>query len=427
MTREERTLVVLGASADQLFLIRTAQELGLSVLAIDRNPSSPGFGLAEEHAVISTRDVPAVCAFLERSPLRARLAGVLTMGSDIPDAVSAVAERLGLPHLAPESARLATDKLAMKERFAERGVPSPWFTEVRSAAELARVFRERGPRLVLKPVDRSGSRGVFLLDGSCDLAELYERSRAFSYTGRVMAEEYLAGPQLSTETVMIRGRGITPGFADRNYELLDRFRPQVMENGAWVPSRCTAEERTAVEALVERAALALGLTDGIAKGDVVLTEDGPRVIEIAARLSGGDFCESLVPLSSGVNYVGAAIQLAIGEEPDLSALEPRFGRAVANRYFFPEPGRVLRIEGADEVRARDWVHKLEFAYAPGDELPPLASHAQRCGVFVVSAGDRDQLERRIEWVYRTLRITTAPALGTLSPSTARRSPRAPAR
>lgn len=402
-----RTLVVLGASPDQLFLIRTARSMGLSVLAVDQNPDSPGFALADECAAISTRNVPALCSFLARR--RAQdldLAGVITMGSDIPDVVSALAAHLGLPGLASETARLATDKFAMKTRLAESGIPIPWFAEVRTLGELRRIAAQRGPRLVLKPVDRSGSRGVFLLDERSDLAQLFARSRDFSYQGRVLVEEYLEGPQLSTETILHGGRAATPGLADRNYELLERFRPQVMENGAWVPSSLSSEQRAAVENVAVRAARALGIESGVAKGDVVWTAEGPKVIEIAARLSGGDFCESLVPLGTGVNYVRSAIQLAIGEEPDWKALVPRFERAVANRYFFPEPGELVRVEGAEDVRAQPWVEKLELWYRPGQILPPISSHAQRFGVFVLTAPDRSTLEQRIRWVYGTIRIET---------------------
>ena len=65
---------------------------------------------------------------------------------------------------------------------------------------------------------------------------------------------------------------MTPGFADRNYELLDRFRPQFMENGGWIPSSLAPEERgRRSRTLVVRASLALGVTDGVTKGDVVWT------------------------------------------------------------------------------------------------------------------------------------------------------------
>ena len=202
-----------------------------------------------------------------------------------------------------------------------------------------------------------------------------------------------------------------PGFADRNYELAARFHPQVMENGGLVPSVFVGAERKALEEVTVQAARALGIERGTAKGDLVWTSEGPKVIEIAARLSGGDFCESLVPLSTGVNYARAAIAIALGEEPEWKSLVPRPGfsvRHVANRYFFPEPGRLVALENVDKVRAQPWLKKLEFAYHLGEIVPPTASHAQRFGVFVVSANDREALDRRIDWVYRTLRIVTRP-------------------
>lgn len=406
---KKRTLLVLGGSSDQACLVRAAQRLGLATLCLDMNPASPAFAESEESAVVSTRDVPAVLRFLdERKARGGELAGVLTMASDIPDVVAAVADHCGLPGPSRRTARLATDKHAMKQRFAECGVPIPWFAEVRELAELERARREHGT-LVLKPIDRSGSRGVFVLRPGDDARELFARSREFAYSGRVMVEEHLAGPQVSTESVLWDARAVTPGFADRNYELNARFAPQVMENGGWVPSRFEGAERRALEDATVAAARALGIERGTAKGDLVWTADGAKVIEIAARLSGGDLCESLVPLSSGVDYVREAIRIALGEEPDWAALEPKRARPVANRYFFPEPGVLTAVEGLDKARSQPWVKKLEVWYRPGELVPPSLSHAHRFGVFVVVADDREALERRIEWVYRTVRITTRPA------------------
>ena len=401
--------IVLGASSDQLFMIMTAQQMGLAVLALDMNPDSPGREVADYFEPISTQDVAAVVTCLDHYKAKgADIVGVSTMGSDIPHIVAEIAAHMGTPAVSAESAALATDKLRMKERFAERGIPIPWFREIGSFAELEAIIAERGIRLVIKPNDRSGSRGVFLLDESCDVERLFNKARDFSFSKRVLVEEFLPGPQISTETIMVEGRAYTPGFADRNYDVLDRFRPQIMENGGWVPSLLSMEERRAVEDLVEQASLALGITDGVTKGDVVMTPDGPKMIEMAARLSGGDFCAGLVPLGTGVNYVQTVIEMATGRTPDLEALTPRRNMAVANRYFFPEPGRLLRIEGQEEAASWGWLQKLEFWYQPGDVVPELLSHAHRFGVFVVTAPDRTELERRVERVYDTVRIITEP-------------------
>ncbi len=409
LNTENNYLVVLGASSDQLFMIRTAQQMGLKVLAVDGNPDAPGCQVADAFAHVSTREVPEVLAWLDEFKSQgATLLGVSTMGSDIPDVVAAVATHLGTPTIAEEDAAVAVDKVGMKQRFAEHAVPIPWFAEISNYDELRQIIAARGISLVIKPNDRSGSRGVFLLDDSCDVEDLFYKARDFSFSQRVLVEEFLPGLQISTETIMVDGHAHTPGFADRNYDLLERFRPQIMENGGWVPSCLDQTERAAVEALVEKASLALGVRNGVTKGDVVMSPGGPKMIEMAARLSGGDFCESLVPLGTGVNYVKTVIEIAIGRQPDLSSLEPSCNQAVANRYFFPQPGRLIRVEGEDEVRSWEWLHKLEFWYHPGDEVPPSLSHAHRFGVFVVTALDREELEGRVGKVYQTIRIITEP-------------------
>lgn len=406
---ERETILLLGASADQLFSIRTAQAMGLRALVVDMNSDSPGFTVADDYAVVSTRDVPALMRFVDDyQARRGRIHGVLVQGSDIPQVVCALAEHLGTPHIPMEAALLSTHKYRMKCRFHERGVPIPWFARVTSAEQLKAVIAERGYPLIIKPVDRSGARGVFYLDAVCDPEQLFAQSMALSFSGEVMVEEYLPGLQISTETIMYRGKAYTPGFADRNYEKLQTYAPNIIENGGWVPSCVTPEQQRAVERLVEQAGLALGVNDGVVKGDVVLTPEGPKMIEMATRLSGGDFSESLIPLGCGVNIVEAAITIAVGRPPDLEKLRPRFQHGVVNRYFFPEPGRLLRIEGEDEVRSLPWVKKLEFWYRPGDLVPPVRSHADRFGVFIALGDSREEAEARAAQVYRTLRIVTEP-------------------
>jgi len=407
----DSTVMLLGASADQLFSIRTAKTMGLRTLVVDMNAESPGFALADDFGIVSTQDVPALKRFIDDYCRSGKsIDGVFVQGSDIPHVVAELAAHVGAPHMPVELARTAVDKFAMKECFARRGVPIPWFSAVHSLVDLQERIRERGFPLVLKPVDRSGSRGVFCLRSEADLATLYARSVAASYSGRVMIEEYIPGPQISTESLVYAGAVITPGFVDRNYEHLDRFAPYVIENGGWTPSLMSEEVRTTVDSVIAMAARALGMTDGIVKGDVVVGPDGPKIIEIAARASGGDFSESLILRGIGVNIVEAGLNVAVGRAPDLNALLPKFKRAIANRYFFPEPGRLLAVRGMQVVAAQPWVQKLEFWYEPGDVVPAVRSHADRFGVFVVEADERDELERRITWVYEQIRIETEPGV-----------------
>ena len=91
---------------------------------------------------------------------------------------------------------------------------------------------------------------------------------------------------------------------------------------------------------------------------------------------------------------------------NLDTLRPRFHRAVLNRYFFPKPGRLVRIENVEDVLKQDWIKKLEFWYKTGDIVPPTLSHAHRFGVFVAVGRDRKEVAERADWVYQTIKIVT---------------------
>ena len=107
-----------------------------------------------------------------------------------------------------------------------------------------------------------------------------------------------------------------------------------------------------------------------------------------------------------MNIVKAAVQIAIGEKPNFEELKPKFQKAVVNRYFFPNPGKLIKIEGIQEVMEQKWVKKLEFWYKVGDNVPKASNHSQRFGVFIVVGENRGEVDARSAWVYDKINIVT---------------------
>ncbi len=373
-----RTLLFVSGGIEAVPAIARAKAMGLRVAVSDGATDAPGMALADERLVVSTYDVEGTVEAARDLDLD----GVICVASDVPQTVAGVAAACGLPGPTPETAALATDKLAMKARFARDGVPVPWFAPVASGAEVAALD---GP-LIVKPVDSRGARGVIRMTDGVDPEWAFATARAESPTGRVMAERFLAGPQVSTESLVIGGTAHTVGLADRNYEHLERFAPYVIEDGGELPTRC---DGAAIAAVVQRAAASLGVRDGVVKGDIVLHEGEPYVIELAARLSGGYLCTHEIPLSTGVDFVGAAIRTALGEPPDPAELVPRRAAGVAQRWLFPAPGRVAAVEGAEAVAARPEVALCEVRVGVGDTVPVVTSHPARAGVVIATGSSRD--------------------------------------
>ena len=129
--------------------------------------------------------------------------------------------------------------------------------------------------------------------------------------------------------------------------MLDRFKPYFIENGGNHPASASSSLRQKVEDLVESAASALGIVNGVAR-DVVISQDGEPMLIEPARLSGGDF-SSLIPLGTGVNIVKSAIDLSLGIDLDIEALSEKHVKFIANRYFFSSPGLLREIKGLDEA------------------------------------------------------------------------------
>ena len=402
------SLLVLGGSTDQLFMLKTAREMGLRTACLDGNARAPGLGAANLAAAIDFSDLDAVFAWIDtQREAGEALQGVATMGSDVPHLVAAIAARYGWNGPSAETGRLATDKLAMKECFAAQGVAVPRYGAVNDGADVRRLWKAWNCRqVVIKPTDRAGSRGVRVLSRDDQVDDAVAHARGQGRSGALLLEEFIDGPQISTETIVWRGRAVTPGFADRLYEGMESFHPQIMENGGWLPSRFAGTPvRADVEALVESAARALGIDSGVGKGDVVVCpRRGPLMIEMAARLSGGDFSAGLVPLGTGVNYVRAVIDIAMGREPDWAALQPARDITVANRYFFPPAGHLEAVDVPPDFRARAGVVKLELSYGPGDTIPVIRSHGERAGVMVLTGPDRASVQALIDEGYARVRF-----------------------
>ncbi len=403
-----KNLLVVGGGIEAVPGLERAKQMGLHLVVSDKNREAPGFAVADDRLLASTYDIEATVAAARRYHREVRrINGVMCIASDIPKTVAAVAADLGLPGISEESASLSSDKLDMKLKFRRDGIPVPWFSLVESTRKLHEIVVSRGFPLVNKPVDSRGARGVLRLTETVNLSWAHQFSASQSPSGRVMVEEFLEGPQISTESIVLEGVAYTPGLADRNYEFLDRFAPHIIENGGDLPTRLSAEEQQAIRDLIQKAAASMGVRNGVVKGDVVLHDGKPFIIELATRLSGGYFCTHEIPLSTGVDFVGCAIRLALGERISAAELLPRYQRCISQRYLFPTPGRVVKIAGAERVSEQPGIVFCQVRLREGDIVGTVDSHPARAGLVMAMGQSRTEAMERAEAAIAAIKIETA--------------------
>ena len=402
-----KTIWIIGGGVEAIPGIRLAKKLGLNVVVSDNNPNAPGLKFADNSVIASTYDiegtVDAACKYHQNvNPVD----GVICIATDVPLTVASVAEKLSLPGITTETARKCSDKFLMKETLLAEGIPIPWFSLVKSVSELCSIISERGLPLVIKPVDSRGARGVIRITKSIDLEWAFEYAKSFSPTSRVMVEEFLEGQQYSTESVIMDEKNITLGFSERNYEFLEELSPYIIENGGQQPAKIDKKELDSIVNLVEKSSQILGISNATSKGDVVMSKEGPKIIEIAPRLSGGYFSSDQIPLVTGINIIEIAIRLSLGEKINKNKLLFSHQKAVAIRYFFPKPGKITSISNIDSFKNESWVHKLNLFFGVGDVLEKVTDHTKRCGFVITSGNTRDEAVERARTVVENVQILT---------------------
>lgn len=391
----KKRLLMLGTGFMQKPAIIAAKELGCEVIAVDRDKNSASASLADLFEPIDLKDTAALVAFAQSLKSKKGLDGVFTAATDFSFAVSMIAQACDLPGHSPEAALNATDKTRMRLCFQKSNVPSPVFFEIDADAKLE-DYTQIGSKInfpvVVKPVDNMGARGCIQVQTTDGLFEAAQTAISFSRTQRAIIEEFITGPEFSLEAIIFNGEIYITAIAERHIT----FAPYFVEMGHTIPADIDdgiAEELCRVFKLGIRS---LGLTHGVAKGDIFYHNDHAVVGEIAARLSGGYMSGWTVPYSSGLNITKAAVELSLGLQPNTFNVNPQFFHlptknvvqmVSAERAWVSIPGKIAAIHGIDAARHVHGVKHVFPRYTEGGIVSVPKNNVEKAGNVISIALD----------------------------------------
>lgn len=398
---KQKKMMILGASALQVPAIKKAKELGYQIILVDYDENAVGFALADVKLVVSTLDQEEVY----RQALIYQPDVVITSTSDGPVRTAAyVNEKLGKrPDLSYENAICATIKSKMRDRLRECGVPIPEYYAAQDFEAFSGAVDKLNGNCIVKPADNAGSRGVVHLEAvePTVIRETYEYSLGNARNGTVMVEEYMHGPEVSVEIMVMDGEPHILAITDKYITPL----PYFVELAHCEPSRLDAGTQEEIRKVAAQAVRAIGIENAPAHVEIKVTEEGPKIVELAARL-GGDFITSrLVPLSTGIDMVGASVLLATGEMPDLT---PRRNHGAAIHFISVgnEPdscalaaseqqgaereGVIARITVPDTLYEQEGVEEISLYKKPGDAVQGTRSSNDRLGHVITTGETQEQ-------------------------------------
>lgn len=377
---ERKTMMILGAGPLQLPAIERAKAMGFRLILVDYDENAVGFSLADEKLLVSTLDQEEVY----RQALRLKPDVILTSTSDGPVRTAAyVNEKLGKrPDLSYENALCATVKSHMRNRLKQCGVPIPKYFVAEDEASFLAAVAALGWRAIVKPADNAGSRGVTLLDLKGEALGAYAYSKENSRNGTVMVEEVMSGPEVSVEALVIEGKPHILAVTDKHITPP----PYFVELAHCEPGMLDEATLEAVKAVAAQAIIAIGIENAPAHVEIKVTENGPKIVELAARLGGDCITSRLVPLSTGIDMVEASLRLALGEKPDIA---PKWQRGAAIHFLHAQEGQegtLAEIAVPENCVGIPGVEEIRLYKKPGDSVRGTHSSNDRLG-HVITTGE----------------------------------------
>lgn len=377
-----KKIMILGASILQFPAIEQAKKMGIEVIAVDMNPNAIGFeveGVTKE--VISTIDVDKILLAAKSH----KIDGIMTLASDMPmRTVAIVAHEMGLVGISEETALKATNKAIMRETLKENGVPIPKFFRISNKDEYLKAvdyFKNKQIKCIVKPADNSGSRGVDLISDFANNESIniaFEYSMQYSRSGEIVVEEYMEGPEVSVETLSVNGVCHVVQITDK----LTTGAPYFVEMGHNEPSMLNHSIQESIAKIACDAVNAIGIQNGPSHTEIKVTKEGPKIVELGARLGGDNIATHLVPLSTGVNLVECCIRVALGEIPDFNG---KMKKASAIRYLKTEAGVISTISGIDDAMKINGVCQISIVHHQGECVGEIKSSVDRVGFVIAQA------------------------------------------
>ena len=354
-----RRIMIAGAGHNQIPYIERAKSLGLFTVAVDGNPQAPGFSVADAAEVVDILDADAIMRAAETFHVDA----IYPSAEVGVEAAAAAAHCLGLSGIDPETARKVRHKGELRRALQTQGVDSnPPFAVVSNVSAAIEAAVQIGFPVVVKPADGQGSRAVAKVQNEGQLEVAVRNALDTSCCGEIVIERFMEGQEVSVEGLVFEGDVMPVAITGKI-----RSRPPYrFDLGIYIPADLTADEVRSAEELAAQCLRAIGFTNGSTHTEVIFTENGPRLVEIAGRLGGGRIPTDLVPLAYGVDLATESIKACMGEKPDL---ERRHTRGAALLWFTPPAGRLTKMPPLDPAREIPGVEDVVWYVNAGDELP----------------------------------------------------------
>lgn len=399
-----KTILILGAGIYQVPLIREAKARGLRTVIASIPGNYPGFAIADRVYYTNTTDREAILQIARDEHVDA----ITTTGTDVAvSSIGYVCRHMGLPGISEQAARILTDKALMKEAFVRGGVTTADFRRVSSCEEALSAAEELGLPVMLKIVDKSGSRGITKISELSRMREAYDYALAATDAGHMVVEKFVEGREIGIDAFIQNGRLLLM-LPHEKYVYhsghtgipLGHFCP--METSDRLYGNMLEETRKIISVT--------GMDNCAVNIDAfILPDERVNIIEAAGRC-GATGIPEVISGYTGRNYYGCIIDCALGKPVDAFVL--RGGRPTASLLLYSEQSGILQ-EISYSFAGKKYVNenanvpgagRVELSFGPGDYIDAFRNGTDRIGQAVFYAAANDELQEAVRSFRSSLKV-----------------------
>jgi len=389
--------------------VEAATRLGVDLVCASEQPSTLEPVVPDHLLTIDFDDATAAADTAERFATRRPLDAVVGVDDLTAVAAAAIAERLGLRANVLAAVRAARDKHQMRQCLTAAGVRVPRFRRIALKDDPLVAAAGVAFPCVLKPLALSASRGVIRADDVDQFVAAFHRIAALlarpdlDLSGDaaqfLLAEDYIPGVEVALEGLLVNGDLNTLALFDKPDPLEGPFFDETLYV---TPSRLPERTQETIRQLTAEACAALGLQEGPIHAELRVNDDGPWIIEVAARSIGG-LCSRTLRFGTGMTLEELILRQALGLP--LPSLQ-REGRAAGVAMLpVPRRGTLRSIAGVDAAAAVAGIEDVTITTHVGQALEPLPEGWQYLGFIFARADSPDVVEQALRDAQARLTFT----------------------
>lgn len=347
-----KKLVIIGANDFQNQLILKAKSLGYETHVFAWADGAVGAKTADYFypiSIVEKEEILEKCREIKPN-------GVCSIASDLATiTVNYIAENLNLPCNPINSSTICTNKYEMRKRMQENNIKTPKFMKIGLEDKID--LSDFSFPVIVKPTDRSGSRGITKVLDKGEITDAIKKSVAESFEKKAIIEEFIEGNEYSCECISYNGEHHFLAFTKK----YTTGEPHFIETGHLEPSDIKEEYHDKIITEIFKALNALGIKNGASHTEFKIDGKGNfGIIEIGARMGGDCIGSDLVQISTGYDYVKMVIDVACGNAPEFKQVS--IPTKVAIKFVFSKkdyeemldfkrknPEKIYRISDMDKA------------------------------------------------------------------------------